>query len=91
MADPAVESNDQVAALLALLAMGLAAMASAEAAPFAYVTNGSNNVSVIDMATNTVVGKTSVVGTPIQVGNGPQAVAVASDGKHAYHECFRQR
>ena len=44
-------------ALFAMLAMGLGLMASpAEAAPFAYVTNEySNNVSVIDTATNIVV------------------------------------
>jgi YVTN family beta-propeller protein len=60
--------------------MGLGLMASAaEAAPFAYVTNsGSNTVSVIDTATNTVV-------TTVTVGSGsPQAVAVTPDGKHAY-------
>jgi YVTN family beta-propeller protein len=51
-------------ALFAVLAMGLGAMASpAEAAPFVYVSNGGDNtVSVIDAATNTVVGN------PIQVG-----------------------
>jgi YVTN family beta-propeller protein len=45
------------AALCAVLAMGLASMASpADAAPFAYVVNaGSNTVSVIDTATNAVL------------------------------------
>jgi hypothetical protein len=46
-------------ALFAMLAMGLALMASpAAAAPFAYVTNESDNtVSVIDTATNKVVAR----------------------------------
>jgi YVTN family beta-propeller protein len=54
-------------ALWAMLAMGLGLMASpAEAAPFAYVANTHDNtVSVIDTASNTVVG------TPIPVGNAP--------------------
>jgi YVTN family beta-propeller protein len=44
----------------------------------AYVANfGSNNVSVIDTATNTVV-------TTVPVGSKPNGVAVAPDGKHAY-------
>jgi hypothetical protein len=39
-------------AIWAMLALGLASMASpAEAAPFAYVTNGGGTVSVIDTAT----------------------------------------
>ena len=51
-------------ALCAGLATGLGVMASAaEAAPFAYVTNvGSNNVSVIDTATNIVVATIPVAG-----------------------------
>ena len=45
----------------------------------AYIANViSNNVSVIDTSTNTVVG------TPILVGDSPSLVAVAPDGKHAY-------
>jgi YVTN family beta-propeller protein len=45
----------------------------------AYVTNAaSNTVSVIDTASNTVVG------TPILVGDNPFVVTVAPDGKHAY-------
>ncbi|HEX3496856.1 MAG TPA: beta-propeller fold lactonase family protein, partial [Methylocella sp.] len=64
-------------ALLAVLPMGLPL--AAEAAPFAYVVNEvSATVSVIDSATNTVVG------TPIPVGKEPFGVAVAQDGKHAY-------
>jgi YVTN family beta-propeller protein len=62
-----------------MLAMGLGALASpAAAAPFAYVANGvSNNVSVIDTATNTVV-------ATIPVGTFPIAVAVTPDGTHVY-------
>ena len=49
-----------------MLAMGLAlAACPAEAAPFLYVTNtGDNTVSVIDTATNTVVGLPIPVGMP---------------------------
>jgi YVTN family beta-propeller protein len=65
-------------ALFAMLAMGLALMASPAAAPFAYVTNESDNtVSVIDMATNKVV-------ATVPVGSNPYGVAVTPDGKHAY-------
>ena len=54
---------------LTLLLVTVAAVA-AEAAPFAYVTNsGSNNVSVIDTATNTVV-------ATVPVGENPWGVAV---------------
>jgi YVTN family beta-propeller protein len=64
-----------------VLAMGLGLLAfSAEAAPFAYVTNaGDNTVSVIDTATN----PPSVVAT-VPVGSNPGEVAVAPDGKYAY-------
>ncbi len=67
-------------ALWVMLAMGLGLMASpAEAAPFAYVTNATDNtVSVIDTASN------MVVGTPIPVGNAPVGVAVTPDGIHVY-------
>ena len=67
-------------ALFAALAMGLGLAASeAEAAPFAYVANGSNpgTVSVIDTATNTVV-------ATVAVGSNPIGVAVTPDGKHVY-------
>src|SRR5262245_32739233 len=64
-------------AFLALEAVFISAR-PAEAAPFAYVSNTrSNNVSVIDIASNTVV-------ATIPVGFGPEGVAVAPDGKHAY-------
>jgi YVTN family beta-propeller protein len=66
-------------ALFAMLAIGLASMASpADAAPFAYVGNTtSNNVSEFDTATNTVV-------ATVPVGNAPLGVAVTPDGKHVY-------
>ena len=62
-----------------VLATGLALAASpAEAAPFLYVTNFSDNtVSVIDTATNTVV-------ATVAVGNGPEGVAVTPDGTKVY-------
>jgi YVTN family beta-propeller protein len=63
--------------LLGLMAMVLGAM-SASATQLAYVTNnGSNTVSVIDRATNTVV-------ATIPVGPGPYGVAVTPDGAYAY-------
>ena len=63
-----------------MLAMGLGLSAwPAEAAPFAYVANPPHTVSVIDTASN------KVVGPPIPVGNAPYgAVAVTPDGKHVY-------
>jgi YVTN family beta-propeller protein len=66
-------------ALWAVLAMGLGMMARpAEAAPFAYVANsGSDIVSAIDTASNTVV-------ATVTVGNGPYGVAVTPDGKRGY-------
>ncbi|MGH6839291.1 MAG: beta-propeller fold lactonase family protein [Methylocella sp.] len=62
-----------------MLAMGLGLLATAAAAaPFAYVTNESDNtVSVIDTATNKVVATVPVAG-------GVGSIAVAPDGKHAY-------
>jgi YVTN family beta-propeller protein len=67
-------------ALGAMLAMGLGAMApAAQAAPFAYVANTTgNSVSVIDTATN------KIVGSPIPVGTNPEWDAVTPDGKHVY-------
>ncbi len=51
---------------------------AAQAAPFAYITNdNSDNVSVIDTASNTV---TATVG----VGDGPFGVAVTPDGTRVY-------
>ena len=68
------------AALWAALALVIAFSARpAEAAPFAYVANSTGNtVSVIDTATNTVVG------SPIRVRNQPTSVAVTPDGTRAY-------
>src|SRR5262249_53281829 len=49
-----------------------------------YIPNfNSNNVSVIDTKTNTVVG------LPILVGNGPTGVAVGPDGRFAYLTNYR--
>jgi len=54
-----------------IVLLPLVAYVNAWGAPFAYITNyGDNNVSVIDAATNTVVG------APIPVGTGPYGVAV---------------
>jgi YVTN family beta-propeller protein len=62
----------------AVLGPGLSARPAAAQQPYLYVANnGSNNVSVIDTATNTVVG------TPIPVGNGPQGTAVTPGGTPA--------
>ena len=63
-----------------VLAMGLGlAACPAEAAPFLYVANSvDNTVSVIDTATNTVVG------SPIPVGIFPRAVAITPNGTQAY-------
>jgi YVTN family beta-propeller protein len=63
-------------AVLALI-FGLGAP-PAKAAPFAYVANhDSNNVSVIDTATNKVV-------ATIPVGHSPNGIAVTPDGKRVY-------
>jgi YVTN family beta-propeller protein len=51
---------------------------AALAAPFAYVTNAdSNNVSVLDISTNTVI-------TTVPVGTGPRGVALSSSGTRVY-------
>ena len=50
------------------------------AQPFAYVVNqGSNDVSIINTATNDIE-----FGSPISVGEEPDAIAIAPDGKSAY-------
>jgi YVTN family beta-propeller protein len=52
--------------------------------PRVYVTNvKSNSVSVIDTATNTVVG------TPVPVGKEPRGIAISPDGTAAYVSNFR--
>ena len=68
------------AALWAVLVLAVAfSVRPAEAAPFAYVANTNDNtVSVIDTATNLVVGP------PIPVGIRPDGVTVTPDGKHVY-------
>ncbi len=62
----------------AAILLVFASAAPAAAQPFAYVTNGgSNNVSVIDTATNTVV-------ATVAVGNLPFGVAITPDAALAY-------
>ena len=61
------------------LIVSLIFTASVFAQPFAYVTNrDSDNVSVIDTATN------MTVGPPIPVGDFPRGVAITPDGTRAY-------
>ena len=69
-----------VLGFLALLIFGMTLGTNpVEAQPFAYVANSaSNNVSVIDTATN------MVVGPPIPVGTDPIGVAITPDGTRAY-------
>src|SRR5437588_67336 len=63
--------------LIFVLTLALHAI-SAQAQPFAYVTNASsNNVSVIDTASNTVV-------ATVGVGCCPRGVAFTPDGTRAY-------
>lgn len=66
--------------LLSLLFVAVGAIA-AETAPFVYVTNSGNTVSVIDTATNTVV-------ATVTVGIGPYGVAITPDGAFAYVALF---
>src|SRR5437762_207623 len=62
----------------ALLALLLLSIPSARAAPFAYITNnGSNNVSVLDTASNTVT-------ATVAVGSFPTGVAVNPAGTRVY-------
>ncbi len=62
-----------VSAAMILMLMGIAG-----AAPFAYITNDfSNNVSVIDIATNTVT-------ATVNVESFPYGVAVKPDGRNVY-------
>jgi YVTN family beta-propeller protein len=64
-----------VSLILALIGLSYS---TANAQPVAYVTNsGSNTVSVIDTATNTV-------GPAIAVASGPDGVAITPDGARAY-------
>src|SRR5688572_17995048 len=65
-------------ARMVLAIVSLIATSATHAEPFAYVTNGdSDNVSVIDTATNTVT-------TTVAVGTGPDGVAITPDGAFAY-------
>jgi len=69
-----------VLGFLALLIFGMTLGTNpVEAQPFAYVANQtSNNVSVINTATN------MVVGPPIPVGTNPRDVAITPDGTRVY-------
>jgi len=63
--------------MAALFAVSLGAL-PAQAQPFAYVPNiGSNDVSVINVANNTVV-------ATVPVGDGPTVVAITPDGAFVY-------
>src|SRR5690242_105803 len=63
--------------VLLMFAMAAAALSLA-AEPFAYVANyGNGTVSIIDAATNAIVGT-------IVVGNNPSYIAFTPDGKYAY-------
>src|SRR5688572_19372268 len=65
-------------ARMVLAIVSLIATSATHAEPFAYVTNGdSDNVSVIDTATNTVT-------TTVPVGSFPSDVAITPDGAFAY-------
>src|SRR5712671_3141612 len=69
----------RICRLLAIAAFGCCLLGSAQSlAQNAYITNmGSNSVSVINTATNTVI-------ATIPVGNLPFAVAVSPDGRKVY-------
>ena len=71
-----------------MLIFGVTGTALVQAQPFAYVTNqNSNNVSVIDTATNTEVDVDGNSGngiTRIPVGTSPVGVAVTPDGAFVY-------
>jgi len=70
---------NRLAFVLSVLFVFLIFTASVFAQPFAYVTDqSSNNVLVIDTATN------MVVGSPIVVGEEPVAVAITPDSTRAY-------
>ncbi len=65
-------------AFCAPFVLGITHSAGPTAAAFAYVANnGSNTVSAINAATNTVV-------ATVAEGSGPSAVAVSPDGTRAY-------
>jgi len=66
------------ATLIATGTAGCGGSSASGALHAAYVTNSSsNNVSIIDTATNTVVGS-------VTVGTSPFGVAITPDGSHAY-------
>jgi len=68
----------RLAILNLILGLSLVSMASAHAQQFAYVAHqGSNNVSVINTAANTV-------GHTVTVGAQPEGIAITPDGDFAY-------
>ena len=70
---------NKLVSLLSTLIVFLICTGSVFAQPFAYVTNASSNdVSVIDTSTNTVVVPS------IPVGTAPEGIAITPDGTHAY-------
>ena len=72
------EQLHRIAAIALVSAAGLMALGNTAFARNIYVGNlGSDNVSVLDSRTNTVIGT-------IPVGDGPSAMAIAPDGSRAY-------
>ena len=68
-----------VAIIIPLVAALTLVAKPSEAAPFAYVTNeGDATVTIIDTATN------SVVGSPIPMGDTPRGIAITPNGARAY-------
>jgi YVTN family beta-propeller protein len=70
--------TSRITSALCACVLTFIAASTAEAQPFAYVANsGSNDVSVIDIATNTEV-------ATVDVGQRPGSVAITPDGARAY-------
>jgi YVTN family beta-propeller protein len=66
--------------ILASVILSSLFLGTASAQPFAYVVNqGSNDASIINTSTNDIE-----FGSPISVGEEPNAIAIAPDGKLAY-------
>ena len=72
---------------LAIAAFATAAITAA-AAPFAYVSFNRNTISVVDVATDTVVKGLTVGNGATTVGNNLNAVAVNIGGTRAYASCL---
>jgi YVTN family beta-propeller protein len=68
-----------LAAIVAVCALACLGAASAGAAQLAVIGNeGSHSVSVVNTATN------QVVGDPVEVGSEPASIAITPDGRYAY-------